>query len=161
MAKNCSHGDTRKTTITVTYAICCRYTISVCSIIGLTATDTTTWYLIGVDFWINILTCLKIIWMKKRSNQTTEAQIELIQDLAIFELVEFQAPLALILVFMLAYFGPNGHLFGNIRNSYWAYTAIENVQETFRKMIIFFSVDLSSTLVSTILLWISFKINFL
>ena len=29
--------------------------------------------------------------MKKRNNQTTEAQIVLIQDLAIFELVEFQA----------------------------------------------------------------------
>ena len=161
IAKQCSNGDVRKTTIVVTYAIYARYTISVCSLIGLSTTDVTSWVLIGLDFLINIWTCLKIVFLKKRNNEKIEEQINLIQDLAIFELVEFQAPLSLILIFMLAYFGPNGHLFGNILNSYWAYGAIDNVENTFRKMTIFFAVDFSSTITSIILLWVFCRINFL
>ena len=161
IAKQCSNGDVRKTTIVVTYAIYARYTISVCSLIGLSTTDVTSWFLIGLDFLINIWTCLKIVFLKKRNNEKIEEQINLIQDLAIFELVEFQAPLSLILIFMLAYFGPNGHLFGNILNSYWANGAIDNVENTFRKMTIFFAVDFSSTITSIILLWVFCRINFL
>ena len=99
--------------------------------------------------------------MKKRNNEKIEEQINLMQDLAIFELVEFQAPLSLILVFMLTYFGPNGHLFGNILNSYWAFGAIDNVEKTFTKMIVFFAADFSSSITCTILLWLFCRINFL
>ena len=158
LAEKCSNKDNRKTTIIVTYSICARYTISLCNVIGFT-TDTTTWVLIGVDFSLNIWLCLRIIWLRKRRNGTTRDQIRLLQELVIFELVEFHAPVSFILVLIVAYFGPNGHLYGNILNSYWTYIAIEDVGENLKKMCLFFSVDFASTIASAIILWLYCKIN--
>ena len=56
--------------------------------------------------------------------------IETLQTLAIYELIEFQAPLSFMLVLGIAYYGPNGELYGNISNDYWTYSTIEDIQQT-------------------------------
>ena len=86
-------------------------------------------------------------------------QINALQDLAICELVEFMAALSFILVFSVAYFGPNANLFGNISNSYWNYVAIEDIALTLGNMTLFFLVDFSSIIVSALILWYFCNIN--
>lgn len=102
---------------------------------------------------------LWMVWKKKFDPLNRETQVELITDLAIYELVEFHSPLSYILVVAVAYHGPNASIFGNVMNSYWTYTAIENIEETLTSMAIFFLIDFSSTLITSSILWYFCQIN--
>ena len=79
--------------------------------------------------------------MHKRKDCNIEVVVDLVQDLALCELVEFHAPLAFMLLLAVAFYGPNATLFGNIGNSYWTFSAIENIDETIN---IYFSILLQS-----------------
>ena len=103
------------------------------------------------------MTCL--IWLNKKVPLNLQNQINLLQELALYELVEFQAPLTFVLVIIVAYFGPNAELFGNISNSYWSYKSIDDLQETLENMMLLFLIDFSSTILSSIILWFSCSIN--
>ena len=159
LIQNAADGDVRRTIIGLQYMLSVRHTTVVCNIVGATATDITTWVLIGLDFSINIYLCLRIVWLNKRHPESTPEQIELLQDLALYELVEFQTPLAFILVFSVAYYGPNGSLFGNILNDYWTYTAIDDIKQMMINTGFFFMVDFSSTIICATILKVFCEIN--
>ena len=59
----------------------------------------------------------------------------------------------------IAYYGPSGEVIGNIRNSYWQYSAINNMENTIKWLSIFFVVDFMSVIVSVFLLRAICKIN--
>ena len=130
-----------------------------CYIIGWSTDEITAWVLMGVDFLMNIYLCLRIVWSRKRNPENLNDQTNLLQELAIVEMVEFLAPLSFILVFSLAYYTPIGAIVGNISNDYWAYHAIDDIGKTLRKMVLFFLVDFTSTFASATILWFSCKIN--
>ena len=102
---------------------------------------------------------MKIVWTKKRNPRIFLEKIASLQDLAIGELVEFQAPLSFMLVLICAFYGPNSGLIGNIGNAYWHYEKLEDITETLKNMAFLFLVDFSSTIVSAIILWLSCGIN--
>ena len=151
LALNSANGDVSGATIALKYRISLEHTITLCTTIGTIATEATSWVLIGVDFSFNIYLVLQIVWLNKRHPDNVQTQIDTLQDLALYELVEFQAPLV--------YFGPNGNLFGNILNSYWTYTAIENINETLMGAGKIFIADFSSTLLCAVILWGYCRIN--
>ena len=113
----------------------------------------------GLDFSLNVFLCLWIVWTKKHHPHNIQTQINSLQDLAINELVEFIGPLSFIMVVAATFYGPNAVIFGNISNSYWAYTAIEDIQQTLSNMGVFFLIDFSSTIVSATILWFTCQIN--
>ena len=154
-------GDVQGATIVLKYRILGAYGVTICNVIGSTATDQTSWVLIGIDLLFNIYVSHRIVWLKKRCQNISEKHIETLQDLAINELVEFQVPLAYLLVLAIAYIGPNGKLFGNILNSYWQYSAIENIDTYLMSTAILFCVDIASAAASAITLWVFCKINLL
>ena len=146
-------GDVEKARIFVQYSIATRHTVNLCIMVGQVATFTTSCVLIAVDFSVNIYFCLRIIWLKKRRPNMIRQQIQYLQDLSLYELVEFHAPLAYFLVFCVAYYGPNGRLFGNILNDYWTFSAVDDIVHTMTNVAVFFIVDFSSTVICAILLW--------
>ena len=156
---NCYNGDERRTKIFLQYAISNRHIMNLCFVVGSFATTTTSWLLMIVDFSLNVLLCLRIVWTRKRNSYQMQKQIILLQDLVVFELVEFQGPLAFIFVIALAYYGPNGYIIGNVGNSYWAFNAIKDIHQTLYSMGLFFLVDFSSTLASAAILLFTCKIN--
>ena len=158
LALNCSNGDERGTKIYVKYFIASNHTTTLFCVIGSYTSDFTSWVLIGVDFFLNILLCLWIVWNKKRSPYRLHDQINALQNLVVYELVEFQA-LSFILVIAVAFYGPNSSILGNISNNYWTFEAIENINRTLGKMGALFLVDFSSTLICSIILWFSCRIN--
>ena len=159
LVDNCHNGDERRTKIFIQYAISNRHAIILCYVIGSFATDTTSWILMAVDFSLNIFLCIQIVWSKKRKPYEVQKQTVLLQDLAVYELVEFHGPLSFILVTVLAYYGPNAEIIGNIGNSYWAFNRIEDIHKTLPNMGLFFLIDFSSTLTSAIILWFTCRIN--
>ena len=159
LIKDSANGDGQEAKIIVQHQISVRYSILLCTIIGNSATNTTSAVLIALDFSMNIYLCLRIIRSRKRQPHMLQAQIDELQDLALYELVEFQTPLALMMVVCLAYYGSNGALIGNILNDYWTFTAIEDISQTMINMGMFFIVDFCSTITCAILLWVYVKID--
>ena len=159
LVKETARGDQNGAYIIFKYIVCVNHMIILCTVIGSYITKTTIWFLISVDFGMNIILCLRVVWLRKRHPGMITKQINILQDLAICELVEFTAAFSFILVFTVTYFGPNARLFGNIANSYWTYVAIEDIALTLGNMTLFFLVDFSSIIVSAVVLWCSCNIN--
>ena len=154
-----ARGDVVSAGLSVIFSASVNYSVQVCTIIGSLATPATTWVLIGIDFVLNTGLCLRIVWTIKRQQERLGNQVHRIQDLVIIELVELYTPVSFLLVTVLAYFGPNGHLIGNILSSQWSFVAIENINLALGNMTMFFFVDLMCMLLSTAMLWIFCKID--
>ena len=75
------------------------------------------------------------------------------------EIVEVMVPLCYLVCFIMAYYGPNAHVIGNILNSYWHFSAVEDVGESIAYLCLFFFVDLLSLMTCTILLQMYCRIN--
>ena len=94
--------------------------VSVC--VGGIATDATLYTLIASDFIINNYFAV-ITWRAKR-NLTQKSLQKLkksVQILVLSESLEIVIPLAYLLCFVIAYYGPNADILGNIKNDYWQY----------------------------------------
>ena len=99
------------------------------------------------------------MYTSRINHSMIQKQIDVLQDLALCELVEFHAPLAYALGLFVAYYGPNNRLFGNIGNSYWTYSAIEDINQFSQNLMYLFLVDCSSAVASAIIIWSFCKIN--
>ena len=113
------------------------------------------------DFLFNIYNCITIVRSQKRSPSAIINQMDLLQDLAIAELAEFQSPLSTTIVFAIAFYSPAGSVIGNIRNSLWEFEAVEDINDALTNMAVFFFVDLVSTIATYVVLRIYCKTNFL
>ena len=111
--KSCN-GDEKFSIIILNYAINTYYVMNLCMILGSVATNSTSIVLLGVDYATNVWLAVKLAWTNKRGTSTTQEQIDLLQDLALGELVEFQGPVAYMLLFVSLANGPNFQLFGNM-----------------------------------------------
>ena len=81
--------------------------------------------------------------------------------LLLAESIEGLIPLAYAIGFAMAYYGPNGHLLGNIKNEVWHYTAVHDASMTFTVMFALFTIDLISLLLNSAIVWTYCKINLL
>ena len=154
-------GDQSQAQATGMLGVGIRYEMSVCYILGDTiASNETEIVLMGLDFIYNIYLTLQITRLKKRAPEDTEKQINLIEELALNEILEFTAPLAFIFGFLLAYFGPNATLIGNVGARIGAYEPIEDIIGFLQTLSLFFLVDFCSTIISSVILWLYCRINF-
>ena len=87
--------------------------------------------------------------------------MDLLHDLAIAELAEFHSPLSTTIVFAIAFYSPVGSVIGNIRNNYWAFEAVEDINDSLTNMAVFFCVDLLSSIATCVVLRLYCKINYL
>ena len=152
-------GDACSAEIILNYAVSAQHTIWTCYNLGSFTTNITSWVLMGIDFSLNIFLCVRIIWRKLKNKHEVDEQISSLTHLATYELAEFHAPLSFILMFIVAYYGPNSALFGNILNGYWHFRPIENIGETIQNMFTFFLADFASSVLSSFMLWTFCRIN--
>ena len=157
--RKCTNGDEEGSLIVMFYAMNVNYSIILSYIVGSATDNITSSLLMGIDFLVNMYLCLRLVWVKYRNPTNLDDQTKLLQELAMAELVEFHAPLGFILVTSLVYNFPIGAIIGNVSNSYWTYQAIDDINETLKKMSVFFLIDFTSTLASATILWFACKIN--
>ena len=130
--------------------------------IGAITTEIVSYSILAIDFIINSLFTLAIIWCHRHpSKKNQERQVNYTLSLIVNESVEVAMPIAYALCLLLAYYGPNAEILGNIKNSDWQYAAIEDIVSTYKWTGILFTVDIASGVLSLIVLWWCCKINIL
>jgi hypothetical protein len=140
----------------------CRHAVFLSVAISLLATRTTASLALGLDVAVNLVICLKIMWRTnvKKNVLTTKDDIDL-QVLSLKEkVVPWIVPLSYCICFMVAYFGPNKHIIGNVGNTSWHFGKVESLISPVIIMGILFLVHLISVVIWTLLLRISCGIKY-
>ena len=150
--------------ITCQHEVGCRHAVFLCVALSLLASTSTSFLCLGFDFGINFMLCLKIIWNSKHNNsannlQTTE-NVRL-QELALNEKVVYIVPLAYSICFLLAYYGPNAKIIGNVKNSLWHFGTVENISRPLYLMGFLLLIDFVSIMLWAVLLKKFCKIDFM
>jgi hypothetical protein len=153
-------GDISAASITTVFNMNARHSLFLSYVLGSIATTESSYVILGVDFVLNVVTALRIFWLRKIRRKYKEA-IKLLQELVIIELVEVVVPLTYLACFLVSYYGPNSQLIGNMQNSYWQYTAIEDVDQLIKNVTRFFLIDLLSGIAASVILWFSCRIDLL
>ena len=131
--------------------------------LGGITTNFTNYLMFGFDFVINIGCTLVTMYLikKPRSEKNDSKLIKAAMTQIINESVEFIMPIAYCACYMMAYFGPNAELMGNVKNDSWHFTSVKNIHETLFWNAMMFVIDLGSTTLTILLLFWHSKINIL
>ena len=143
-------------TVLVTVVVICGYApFMAIKLVG--AEFATICCAVAIDFVLHMKTTFKII-KDGRNVRGTEIEIERTESktklstLITAELIEGFTPLIYAICILLAYHGPNAHLFAGIGKSHWG-VAIEDLGPLYQTMSILFGVDLFTVLISSFCLW--------
>ena len=128
--------------------------------LGSMISQSTSYLILGVEFAMNLFRAISIIRMDRNDSQKSQKRkIDLLSEVIINESTELMMPLFYSVCMIMAYIGPNSEMIGNIGNSSWHFSAIENIHENLLWILIIFSVDLGSCLLTFILIWWFTKMN--
>ena len=99
---------------------------------------------------------------RQKCNTECSGQLdEILKCLVVDEYFELLIPFVYCASFVLAYFGPNSEVLGNVRNDYWQYEKVENLPEKLANVTTFAVIITARGLVFCSGLWIVCKINML
>lgn len=136
------------------------------AIILSSASDITLLIFLGIEFLLNFRLCIKTLQMHRKiktnilGNQYLKNQINNnLQNLVINEMIEVIVPLAYFSTFYLSYVGPNSTILGGVRNSYWNYEKVENLEKILTVGIEMFFIDFSSLIICGAILHKFSRIN--
>ena len=135
------------------------HSFSVSLLMGSDISSTTAYVVMLLDSIPNILSFRKIVRLGRIG--TNEQQMEEMKCLTLKEFMEISIPLVYCISFLIAYYGPNAEILGNVRNDYWQYQRINNVFEKLTNNAIFILVDAIRGTSFGLLLWRFCKLNML
>ena len=161
LTEKAADGDLPGANIMAKFSLTSWYTVALCFILSSSTSTTTIWVLMGTDFAVNTILCIRIVWLKKKYPEDVDAYIHLIQELVVYELVEFLAPTVFLIMFALLAYGSNCHLIGNLCNGYWQFVPIQDIPQALLNLGTLCVVDILGTLLSSIILKAICKINIL
>lgn len=140
-----------------------RHAVFISIILGSVATKATTYIKLGGDFLIHLYVCFKTIYRLKisRSSANFEEEKDDVRKSIMKEKIECVIPIAYCLCFLMAYYGSNAEILGNIKLSIWHYNEVANVDKVIKTMTIVFFIDLLSCVVTGTFLWFFCKVNIL
>ena len=162
MAKNCYGGDPLAGEIYMNQCLSNIHASFLSYSVGTVATLSTSVVIIAAEFFINLIVALRLLWVRHKEDSLDNNLeiIKLLQELVISELTEVLTPLTYLGCIIMAYYGPNSEIIGNVRNSWFHFIAIEDLEYTLKMVATFFFVDLGSLAVSAGLIWKFGSINF-
>ena len=113
-----------------------------------------------VDFLLQLRMVHQIFQLKRkvskdqsfRSIANTRMEKE-ISKLLLAELTEGLVPVVYVIGFSMAYYGPNGHLTGNVLSDLWSYEKVKDATRLFFVQFLLFGIDLVSVIVNTFILY--------
>ena len=123
--------------------------------LGQTTTNITSILILVVDFALNLYSCHEVIKLHKSivpDTSSTAIQLKKKRDsvlvkLVLTEILEILAPLSYLITVLLAYYGPNAEILGNIRNGCWHFKPIQHIGQLVFHVAIMFIIDSSSAVI--------------
>ena len=128
----------------------------------------TVYSIVAVESILHLKHCLQIILLNRKmgtkianmkNNSLSQKKEELAQGLVINEFIEAIVPLNYGLAFATAFYGANGDIMRNVRNSYFGGEEMKEIDNFFYLMALMFSVDMLATIVTCIVLYLFCRIN--
>ena len=115
--------------------VACLHTITLSALLGSEMSSTTAYILMLAECFPNVISAIKTFQMNE------EKQKEALKCLTLKEFLEVLIPMAYSISFLIAYYGPNAEIIGNVKNDYWQYKKVTDVFKKFTKIGILLTVD--------------------
>ena len=136
--------------------------------LGQTTTNVTSILILVVDFALNLYSCHEVIKLHRSivpdasfaSTQFKKQRDSILIKLVLTEILEILAPLSYLITVLLAYYGPNAEILGNIRNGCWHFKPIQHIGQLVFHVAIMFIIDSSSAVIVGYWLLKACSINF-
>ena len=84
---------------------------------------------------------------------------EALAELILNETVEMMAPISFIGSYLLAFYGPNYQILGNVGCSYWTFEATKDLNDLLNTVLMMTLIDSGSAVISAFFLWKFCRIN--
>ena len=153
-------GDKLSTKI---MTICCVgsvHSFSIALLLGSNVTSTTAYLVMFLDCIPNIRLFQTVMRLHHQGTRMAKAEQNVaFTCLALKEYFELAIPLAYCASFVVAYYGPNANILGNVQNDYWQYKKVENVVDRLRNNGIFFVIDALRGVMFGLFLWRFCRLN--
>ena len=117
--------------------VACLHTVTLSTLLGSDILSTTAYVLMIVECVPNLVSTFNIIRAQKCKDETKNA----LKCLTMKEFLEVLIPAAYSISFLIAYFGPNSEILGEVKNDYWQYEKVTNVFSKLKKIGLLFTVD--------------------
>ena len=136
--------------------------------LGNTTTQVTSICILSIDFVLNIYSCLQIINLHRAIatdipsiTRKLKERDYLLSKLILIEMIEVLVPLSYVVTVLVAYYGPNAEILGNIRNDYWQYESIDDIGKLVQAVLVMFTIDGCSAMIVGCMLWKVCSIHFI
>ena len=136
--------------------------------LGQQATQMTLILVLSLDFILNLHGCYQIVHLYTSITPKDEdAQLNskvkeyLLHKLIYTEMMESLVPLLYVITVLIAYYGPNSQILGNIGNDYWHYERIDDIGNFGKIELLMCLIDSCSAIIVGVWLWKSCAVDFL
>ena len=124
--------------------------------------------ILAVELLIHLYSCYQIIkaqkqvapWDLNDGGMNIQYQ-NMIAKLIASEIIEALCPAQYALGLIMAYYGPNGYLIGNILNDWWHYAKIHDMSNVLKTSLMLFLIDVANLLISAAFFQISSNVYFI
>ena len=163
-------GRTLYATLAVIMGVGTMHSLSIVLLLGSKVRPITTYLIIILDSIPNVWSCIKLIKQNRMERINTVSQLYTNdisnpeQNPALFcltlkEFMELSIPAVYCASFLMAYYGPNAEVLGNVRNDYWQFEKVENVFEKLSAAGLFFCIDAVRGIIFALILWYASGLN--
>ena len=167
ISANVSDGDDRDGMLLTVLEQNCNYSAVLAICLGMYATDTSSYCILGVEFLLKIYTCYGIIKIDKKirsakgveREKLLQQKQEEVQDLALDEFVEIIMPIVYVAMVLVAYYGPNGYILGNVGCEKWEWKKISDIVKFLKALFRMFIIDTLAFVATGFVFWKFIAIN--
>jgi len=162
IAYKAAGGEEIDAKLSMICSVGCTHSFILASILGSNITEVTAYVIMLGDFISNTLSCAKIIRLHQKGTSTSnEQKMEALKCLALKEYLEVLIPAIYCTSFVVAFYGPNYEILGNIGNDYWQFEKVDNLIQKLSNISIFFIIDALRGILFGLVLWYFCKLDML
>ena len=128
----------------------------------------TGFLLLGINFAINLIFCVKVIRLDKKicpagpdSEQTEACKKQALTELLVNEIVEIIVPFAFIGSYLTAYYGPNASIMIDVGCKIWNHEPVEDLLGLILPVLEMAMMDSGSLILAGFILWYFCQLNIL
>ena len=150
-----TNGDEELSTINTIIAVGYTHSFGISVLLGDSKISLTgTSILILSDCLLNSLNCKSIINLHRQGTVAANSRRDnLLKYLALKEFLEILVPLNYCLSFILAYWGPNAEIIGNVKLDIWHFKKVESLSDKLSNIAIFLVIDATRGLTFSFIIW--------